>query len=81
MRQIVVETDEQFAPCCFIICLVDKQGNWDTRDEANTVLVQSDRDYPGLARTLGGTIADYEIEKTIDYILENLGKLMKFQTI
>ena len=49
----VVDEDQSWAPCCYIICQVDEQGNWDERDEATTVLVQTDWDWPSLASNLG----------------------------
>lgn len=56
MSIITVDEDQQYAPCCYLICRVHgKPGSydWDTRDEDNTVLVQTDFDWPGLASTFG----------------------------
>ena len=50
---VVVDTDSAYAPCSYLICKVDAAGDWDTRDESRTVLVQTDWDYPGLASNLG----------------------------
>lgn len=53
MGKVVVDRDSVYAPCCYLICRVDSDGNWNTRDEKNTVLVQSDLDWPSLAANLG----------------------------
>lgn len=52
MRHVVIDEDQDYAPGCYLICRV-RDGTWDTRDEENTVLVQTDWDYPGLASNLG----------------------------
>jgi hypothetical protein len=56
---IAVDTDSSYAPCCYLICRVlnpdagEGRYDWDTRDEGNTVLVQTDWDFPGLASSFG----------------------------
>ena len=56
---IAVDTDQAYAPGCYLICKVknpeagEGHYNWDTRDEAATRLVQMDTDFPGLARDFG----------------------------
>jgi len=50
---ICVDTDSTYAPCSYLICRVRPDGTYSTRDEANTVLVQTDWDYPALASTFG----------------------------
>ncbi len=49
---IAVDTDPSYAPCSYLICRVI-DGDWNTRDEENTVLVQTDWDLPGLASSFG----------------------------
>lgn len=53
--RIILDTDSTYAPCCYLLCLLDVSGDWDTRDESRTVLVQSDWDWPGIASTFGWT--------------------------
>lgn len=56
---IAIDRDPDYAPCCYLVCRVKNPDageghyDWNTRDEKNTVLIQSDWDYPGLARTFG----------------------------
>jgi hypothetical protein len=58
---IALDRDPDYAPCCYLICRVlnpeagEGHYDWDTRDEANTVPVQTDWDYPGIASTFGWT--------------------------
>ena len=51
--RITVTSNQSYAPCCYIICKVDKHGNWDEYDEENTLLVQTDWDFPGTACAFG----------------------------
>tara|TARA_Y100000589_G_scaffold331494_1_gene385289 strand:- start:1218 stop:1484 length:267 start_codon:yes stop_codon:yes gene_type:complete len=53
--KIIIDTDSTYAPCAYLICAIDDSGDWDTRDESRTVLVQSDWDHPGIASTFGWT--------------------------
>lgn len=53
MAKVVVDRDRSYAPIGYLICLVGSEGNWNTRDENQTVLVDTDWDYPGLASSLG----------------------------
>lgn len=42
----------------YLICrCTGPQTDWDERDEANTVLVQTDWDFPGLAHAFGWTLS------------------------
>ena len=53
---ITVDRDPGYAPCSYLICRVRNTmagKDWDTRDEENTVLVQTDWDFPGVASTFG----------------------------
>tara|TARA_B100000614_G_scaffold262909_1_gene300679 strand:+ start:173796 stop:174059 length:264 start_codon:yes stop_codon:yes gene_type:complete len=67
-NRITIETDESFAPGCFILCQVDKDGNYSTRDESRTKLVQRDTDFPAMARNFGWTGEDDDIEGAVDYL-------------
>lgn len=56
MTQITVDRDPGYAPCSYLICRVHGEPghyDWSTRDEGNTVLVQTDWDYPGIASNFG----------------------------
>ena len=71
MSIITVDRDPDYAPCCFLICKVTGQAgsfDWNTRDENSTVLVQTDYDWPGLARNFGWTGVDTDIELAGEYL-------------
>ena len=90
---ITIDIDSNYAPCCYLICKVDKNGNWNTRDEDNTVLVQTDWDYPSIASSFGfvpcecgdtdGTIdcshktASEMIIAAAEFLDDNLGKIIE----
>ena len=66
---ITVARDPEYAPCCFILCREyehrDAMGlriTWSTRRDEHTVLIQSDWDFPGVARAFGWTGDDADIE-------------------
>lgn len=80
MGLIALDRDQAHAPGCILICRVlnPEAGpghyDWETRDEANTVLVQTDWDYPGIARTFGWSGDDKDIEgagQFIDHCIDN----------
>lgn len=56
---IALDRDPSYAPCCLFICRVtnpeagEGHYDWDTRDDQNTVLVQTDNDYPSIAAAFG----------------------------
>ncbi len=53
-HKITVDRDPQFAPCCLIVCQVNPYDHsYSTRDESRTVLIQSDWQWPALARAFG----------------------------
>lgn len=64
MTRITVDRDPAYAPCSYLICKVG--GDWDTRDDERTVLVQTDWDYPGLASTFGWSPCHDETDGTVD---------------
>jgi len=67
MSKIALDRDSAYAPCCYLLCkakrklsvLKDEKGkrhylwDWNTRDDKTTMLVQTDWDYPGVARSFG----------------------------
>ena len=48
---IAVEQDQSYAPGCYIVCKV-VNGDWNERGP-DTVLIQTDHDFPGLAYAFG----------------------------
>ncbi len=54
-QRIALERDSKYAPCGYIVCLVDDDGHWDmySDDTSKTILVDSDWGFPGLASTFG----------------------------
>ena len=53
MTTIKLMRDSAYAPCCYIIARERDDSTFDARDEANTVLVSTDWDYPAVASTFG----------------------------
>lgn len=60
--KITVVTDPSYAPGCFIICRVKRNGHYNPRDEENTILVQTDWDFPGLASTFGWSVKNFQLD-------------------
>jgi len=62
------------APSCFILCRVtnpeasSEDFEWDARDEANTLLIQTDWDFPGVARSFGWSGEDDEIAQAAEFL-------------
>ena len=71
---IAIDRDETYAPGCFILCRVlnPEAGNgrydWDTRDEENTVLVQTDFDFPSVARAFGWAEDESDIQAAANFL-------------
>lgn len=77
MATIMLCRDAAYAPCCYIIAREKEPGVFDTRDEGNTVLIQTDWDYPSVATTFGagkflGTATE-EIAAAQEWLAENVG--------
>lgn len=77
---IAVARNEAFAPGCFIVCRVKNpeagpgKYHWDEYDEGSTRLVQTDFEFPGLARVFGWTGEDSDIDGArahLDECVEN----------
>lgn len=95
MTQYVVDQDRHYAPCSYLLCEVDTDGNWNTRDDEHTTLYDSDWDWPGLAGMLGyvpctcgftdGTVdcehktASQMIEEARDYLDDHLGEVFEYE--
>lgn len=71
---IAVARDESFAPGCFILCRVKNpeagpgKYDWDERDEEMTRLIQTDWDFPGVARSFGWDGEDSDIDGAREYL-------------
>lgn len=76
MALIAVACDEKYAPGCFILCRVTNpeagpgKYDWDERDAQNTRLIQTDWDFPGLARTFGWDGYDADVDRAREYLDE-----------
>jgi hypothetical protein len=66
--RITIDEDQSRAPGCFILCPVDENDNWNTADDENTILVQRDTDFPGMARNFGWSGDDSDIEGAVDFL-------------
>lgn len=58
------------------ITLENGQFGWDfilRHDNGKTILIQTDWDYPGIARSFGWTGNDNEIEAAEDYLSDHVG--------
>jgi hypothetical protein len=53
MTPIKLLRDTAYAPFCYVIARQRDDGTFDTRDDDNTILVQTDRDLPAIARVFG----------------------------
>ena len=74
MVKITIDTDSYYAPCSYLICKVDSDGYWDTRDEENTILVQCDYEFVALANLYGYT--GDSIPEAEEYLDEYLGEVI-----
>jgi hypothetical protein len=79
--KVALDTDQSFAPGCYLVCKVDENGSWNTRDEKNTVLIQTDWDFASLAKNFGWRGGDFpdataEISEAIDFLDSSLGTII-----
>ena len=65
-RQVVLDSDDKYAPSSYILCLVNEHGNWDMYDDDITKLFQTDWSFPGLAREFGFTPCHDDAEPFMD---------------
>jgi hypothetical protein len=64
--RVTVDRDSSYAPCSYLLCAVDADGNWDTRDDSRTVLIDSDWDYPSIAQYFGFQLCCGFTDGTVD---------------
>ena len=55
-------TTSDYAPCCYLIV----ESGYSETDEAHTVLIQTDWDYPGLATAIGWIPCDCKYANLTD---------------
>ena len=65
--------DPGFAPNGFIMVRQRPDGSYYTRDEVYAIPVETERDWPSLARAFGADFAPQQIEEAETWLLENLG--------
>ena len=73
MSLIKLMRDPGYAPEGFILARQREDGSFYTRDEANTIRVETGRDWPALALAFGGAFAPEQVEAAETWLLENLG--------
>jgi hypothetical protein len=73
MPMIKLMRDPGIVPDGFILARQREDGSFYTRDEANAIPVETDRDWPGLALAFGRRFAPEQIEAAESWLLENLG--------
>ena len=78
---ITIDRDPKYAPVGYLICKVDNKGCWDTRNE-NSILIDSDWDFPILALNFGFCGCEVETEMgkitaAIDFLDDHLGKIIE----
>lgn len=73
MSLIKLMRDPGVAPDGFVLARQREDGSFYTRDRANTILVDTERDWPGLAIAFGRHFEADQIEAAEAWLLENLG--------
>jgi len=73
MAMIKLMRDPGFVPDGFILARQRMDGSFSTRDRANAIPVEAERDWPGLARAFGAEFAPRQTEEAETWLLENLG--------
>jgi len=66
--KITIDTNQRFAPGCFLLCQVDEKGEWNIYDEATTKLIQGDWDLPRLAVEFGIGKKHPDMEESVDFL-------------
>ena len=76
-NQIGLFRDPTYAPCCFLIIRLTQDGQamaYRGENERNSVLVQTDYDYPGVARSFGASFEDHQISEAGDWLREHASR-------
>ena len=73
MATIKLMRDPGFAPNAFMLVRQRADGSFSTRDEANAIPVETERDWPSLARAFGANFAPQQIAEAETWLLENVG--------
>lgn len=69
--------DPDYASCCFLLIRVTADNQpmaYRGRNERNSVLIQSDYDYPGVARTFGASFEDGQIAEAGAWLREHASR-------
>ena len=90
--RIAIDRDPGYAPCSYLLCGVDDEGDYSTRDDDSTILFDSDWSFPSLAGLYGyvpcpdglsdGTVdcghgtASEHIKRAQDWMDERLGTIV-----
>jgi hypothetical protein len=73
MALIKLMRDPGLVPEGFVLARQREDGSFYTRDEANAITVETNRDWPGLALAFGRRFSPEQIEEAEAWLLENLG--------
>lgn len=73
MSLIKLMRDPGLVPDGFVLARQREDGSFYTRDEANTIRVEAERDLPGLALAFGRRFSADQVEEAETWLLENLG--------
>jgi hypothetical protein len=65
--------DPGYAPNGFIVARRRADGSFSTRDQANAIRVETDREWPGVARAFGRAFSPQQVEEAETWLLENVG--------
>jgi len=77
---IILDTDQSYAPGCYMVCQVNGEGDWNPCDESTTILVQGDTDHCGIASTFGWThpdILEGSTDGTVDGPTATAGEMLE----
>lgn len=66
MARVVAVRDPDHAPVGWLVCRLDGDGDFNSRDESTTLLVDHDFDLPGLARHWGYVPCECGTDGTTD---------------
>lgn len=63
MTKIALFHEPFYAPGCYIIARQLGDGTYNPYSEDDTILVQTDTDFPGVARTFGAEVEDDAVDR------------------
>lgn len=80
---IALDRNQSYGPGCYLLCRVLNpeagEGNYDWSDRGcvDTRLIQSNWDFPGVARSFGWNGEDSDIKGAMEYLDNNIGKVIE----